>query len=219
MCPKKKEKLDKDFYYKDNAKFYSDSQWMAKNQTTTTTRALELLEDIKIGGKLDKTPSLPIVLDLGCGNGFSSYVCEKKGFKVVGLDLSMDMLYENIQHQKIMENDIENRVHKRILINASIEHIPLRDESVNFIISISAFNFVINESITVMEKKNLLFGISRDLKRILRQNGRIVIEFYPKQKDLDLYLKTLKNDFNGGLIIDNPSLRKEKKFLILKSIK
>jgi SAM-dependent methyltransferase len=217
MCPKKKEKLDRDFYYKENAKFYSSSNWMAKNQIDSTERALELLEDPRIGGMLAEPINHLILLDLGCGNGFSSYVCEVQGFIVIGLDLSIDMLMENVHQQQTFNLGYERKAQNRVLINASIEKLPIRDRSIDHIISISAFNFVLDKSNSKREKIKILSKISDELFHILKQNGRIVIEFYPHKKDLDYYLINFKKNYTGGLVIDFPNLRKEKKFLILKS--
>jgi SAM-dependent methyltransferase len=230
MSPKKHEKLTHEFYFGEQAEFYGSSQWMAKNQVKTACRVLELLEDEKIGGQLRgelkgelvrevgselgdiNEFSNMIFLDIGCGSGYSSIIFEDNGGTVIGLDLSMDMLMQNLLlHQSNNEN-------KRILptlINASINNIPLRDNCVNHVISISAFNFILDNLIDESSKKNELKSIVKDLNNITLSKARIVIEFYPEKKDLELYLNAFSAYFNGGLIIDNAGLRKEQKFLIL----
>jgi SAM-dependent methyltransferase len=210
VTPRKKEKLDKSFYHGENAKFYSESKWMARIQIETASRLLNLLEDERIGGKIKNNFQNIIILDLGCGNGFSMLVFEDKGFdRIIGIDISMDMLKENLKMQDKRENPA------RILINASIENLPIRLKSIDHIMSISAFNFILTDVMEYETKKEILTGISEDLYGIMNDYGKIAIEFYPKDPDIDLYLSTLKFNFIGGLIVDNPGLRKEKKYLIL----
>ncbi len=220
MSPKKKESLNSDFYYGEKAKFYGNSNWMAKNQINTSHRVFDLLEEKEIGGKIKEKKENLIILDLGCGTGYSALIFEEAGYNLIGIDLSYDMLMENQTQQKQIRKStgIENL--SRILINGSIEKIPIRNNSCNHIISISAFNFVLKESNNKITKEKILFEIINSLNEILKVNGRIVIEFYPKKLELDLYLRIFKKySFIGGLIIDNPGLRKEQKFLILKSEK
>ena len=210
MTPRKKEKLDKSFYHGENAKFYAESKWMARIQIETASRLLNLLDDERIGGKINKEFQNITILDLGCGNGFSMLVFEDKGFdRIIGVDISADMLKENLKMQDKREN------HTRILINASIENLPIRLKSIDHVISISAFNFILTDFMDYKTKKEILTGISEDLYGIMNDYGKISIEFYPKDLDIDLYLSTFKFNFIGGLVVDNPGLRKEKKFLIL----
>ena len=137
-------------------------------------------------------------------------VFEDKGFdRIIGVDISADMLKENLKMQDKREN------HTRILINASIENLPIRLKSIDHVISISAFNFILTDFMDYKTKKEILTGISEDLYGIMNDYGKISIEFYPKDLDIDLYLSTFKFNFIGGLVVDNPGLRKEKKFLIL----
>lgn len=216
MSPRKKEKLDGSFYHGENAKFYAESKWMARIQMETASRIYDLLEDDRIGGKISVDFQNIILLDLGCGNGFSMLVFEDLGFdKIIGVDLSMDMLKENRIQEKGIKKQDQKEKQERILINASIENLPLRFKSVDHVMSISAFNFILNDSMVYEKKKEILTKISKDLYRIINDYGKIAIEFYPKDLDIELYLKIFKSNFIGGLVVDNPELRKEKKYLIL----
>ena len=207
MTPKK-ETLDRDFYFGEKAEFYAKSKWMARNQIKSTQRALGLLEDPRIGGELSSYLEDYIILDLGCGSGFSTHVIESEGFQVIGLDNSFDML------EKHMERTVP---FKRNLVCGLIEALPFRENSVNMIISISAFNFIL-ENVHQRDKRKKLREVSQSLSKVLKVKGRVVIEFYPKKEDISLYLESLKN-FEGGMIVDNPNQRKEQKFLILRSKK
>lgn len=226
MSPKKKEVLNRDFYSGDNAEFYTESHWMARNQIKTSSRILELLEDTRIGGEFNKEYDNMTILDLGCGSGYSNIIFRDLGFRVIGVDYSWDMLKKNInlknyvkrseQQEKENSKDHLGKLNP-ILINGTIENLPFRPDSIEIIISISAFNFILDNIISVHEKKELLSHISKHLSQLLKESGRVAIEFYPNKKDIDLYLEAFTKNFTGGLIIDNPGLRKEQKFLILKS--
>ena len=205
MVPKK-ESLDREFYFGEKAEFYAKSKWMARNQMKSTRRALELLEDIRIGGELFKSPEHLLVLDLGCGSGFSSDIIESQGFPTIGLDNSFDMLEHNLE---------KTAPHKRNLVCGMIEALPFRKDTFDIMISISAFNFIL-ENILQKEKKKILKKVTNILHEIMGPNGRVIIEFYPKKVDIPLYMESLKHYFEGGLVIDNPNQRKEQKFLILR---
>lgn len=220
MSPRKKEKLNGSFYHGENAKFYAESKWMARIQMETASRLYDLLEDDRIGGKISENFQNIILLDLGCGNGFSMLVFEDLGFDtIIGVDLSMDMLNENRIQEKGIKKQDQKRKQERILINASIENLPLRIKSVDHVISISAFNFILNDSMSYEKKKEILTKISKDLYGLINDYGKITIEFYPKDLDIELYLKIFKSNFTGGLIVDLPGLRKEKKYLMLQKKK
>jgi len=251
----KRGRVKKDYYYGDNAEEYATSRWMAKNQINTSIRCYELLFSKELGGMVKEDPQDLLILDMGCGNGFSTLIFEDEGFNVIGIDISFDMLLQNIQQQRFfhskklasksnqLQNNIENKSSNcnnvatdsnitkptqsdednmnidyipRILINAPIEFIPLRNKVIDHAISISAFNFIIDERNSIEEKKKIISKVKNDLFKILKNNGRVVIEFYPKKKDINLYLKGFSGKFTGGMIIDNPNTKKEKKFLILK---
>ena len=205
MAPKKKETLDREFYFGEKAEFYAKSKWMERNQMNTTRRALQLLEDSRIGGGLEKAPENSLILDLGCGSGFSTYILETSGFHTIGLDNSFDMLLNNLE---------KTAPDKRNLVCGLIEALPFRKNTFDIMISISAFNFIL-ENVMPHDKKKRLLKVTDTLFQVLTSKGRSVIEFYPKKEDIPLYLESL-NRFVGGMVIDNPNLRKEQKFLILR---
>ena len=207
MAPKK-ESLDREFYHGEKAEFYAKSKWMARNQMQSTRRALELLEDPRIGDEHSEYPEDLLILDMSCGSGYSSHVIESEGFQTIGIDNSFDMLEQNICRTLPI---------KRNLVCGLIEALPFRKNTFNISISISAFNFIL-ENCPQHEKKKRLTKVSQNLSDILSESGRCVIEFYPKKGDIPLYLESLKN-FDGGMVIDNPNQRKEQKFLILRSKK
>ena len=222
MSPKKKDeyKLNKDFYKGENAEFYANSGWMKRNQLKTAGRVYDLLynEAIYDPNKYPQQSSENMLLDLGCGNGYSSEIFEDQDFRVVGLDISFNMLQYNIKQfggHGVGKPNQRNPV----LVNGLIEALPYRENSFDVIISISAFNFIIDEQMDHAERLKRIKDTAEQIFSVLKPHGRVVIEFYPSKADLDIYLKGFKKYFMGGLIIDNPGLRKEQKFMILRSLK
>lgn len=198
----------RDSFFNEGAEEYKEARWMARIQAATTTRAMELLVDDRIGGNIeeqDKHSSL--VLDLGCGNGFSTEVIINHSFFfVVGLDVSQDMLA--LRH-------LDNPV-----ILADMSSLPFRDGTFSIVISISAMNFLsqtIDNDITVKKVYNRL---AKQLHNILKPNGRGIIEFYPKSRaELDIITTSFgsRAGFHGFLVIDKPGTRKEQKFLCVRA--
>jgi cyclopropane fatty-acyl-phospholipid synthase-like methyltransferase len=71
-----------------------------------------------------------LFLDLGCGTGYSSMTIAECGFRVVGIELSWDMIHQHPSDFAIS------------VIQADMRHLPLRSQCIDHLISISAFNFV-----------------------------------------------------------------------------
>ena len=56
------------------------------------------------------------------------------------------------------------------------------------------------------------------LKKILKPNGRIIIEFYPKdEEELNLFISSFNNNgFDGFMIKKNPAQKAGQTYLLLK---
>jgi ATP-dependent DNA ligase len=68
------------------------------------------------------------------------------------------------------------------------------------------------------EKVKLLNDTAKNLHNILKENGRIVIEFYPKdEKELNIFNKSfINNGFEGFMVKKNPSQKAGQTFLLLR---
>ncbi len=205
-----------DSYIGDKSVEYDNSTWMERNQKKTSLLCLQYLRDDKLDslGNYDVLDGNPyIIVDLGCGSGFSSEILVDSGHRVIGIDILIDMISKAKTKKKISENkkDLE-------LILADINHIPLRNASINHVISISAYNFIIYGAKTIREKFNTVNSTAIYLKKIMKPKGRIIIEFYPKdEKELDLFISSFNsNDFDGFMIKKNPAQKAGQTFLLLK---
>ncbi len=205
-----------DSYIGDKSVEYDNSTWMERNQKKTSLLCLQYLRDDKLDslGNYDVLDGNPyIIVDLGCGSGFSSEILVDSGHRVIGIDILIDMISKAKTKKKISEHkkDLE-------LILADINHIPLRKASINHIISISAYNFIIYGAKTIREKFKTANNTALYLKKIMKPKGRIIIEFYPKdEKELDLFISSFNsNNFDGFMIKKNPVQKAGQTFLLLK---
>ncbi|MFX1386181.1 MAG: class I SAM-dependent methyltransferase [Promethearchaeota archaeon] len=216
MVRKNRLPLFPDDYIEDKAEEYHSSKWMERNQKRTTSRSIqylfdERLDDINVNRIKMGVPSL--ILDLGCGTGYSSEVLIQNGFRVVGLDILSDMLLKAGEKKK------GSKKLKRLeLILADINFLPIKANSVDHIISISSYNFVIYGLENYGEKVKLLNDTGKYLNKILKKNGRVVIEFYPKDdQELKMFNKSfINNGFEGFMVKSNPKQKSGQTFLLLK---
>ena len=118
-----------DAYFGLEAGEYGTSAWMARNQTKSTRRALELFFSDNFSEAFSQQGQPFLCLDMGCGTGYSSHTILEAGCRVVGLDLSRDMLSQNPNDYQLTK------------IQGDIRNPPFRPNTMDHAISISAFNF------------------------------------------------------------------------------
>ena len=202
-----------------NAEEYNKSRWMERNQKRTTLLSIQYLYDQKLDNidTPDVLMDVPYqILDLGCGTGFSSEILAENGFRVIGIEILKDMIYK--ARKKKNTNNISLDIE---YILSDINYLPLRANSIDHIISISAYNFIIHSTTTSKEKVNLLSQTAKYLRIILKSNGRFVLEFYPSnEKELNLFTSSfINNGFNGFMIKQHPNQKSGQTFLLLKKQK
>ncbi len=179
-----------DDYLNEKAEDYNSSKWMERNQNRTTLLGIKhlfnkRLDDNDKSGK--KRAESLLILDLGCGTGFSSETLVQNGFRVIGIDILKDMLLKAREKKKFSKkyNALE-------LILADINHLPLKSNKIDHIISVSSYNFITYGIENYGEKTKLLNDTAKYLYNILKKKGRIVIEFYPKDdRELKMFNKSL----------------------------
>ncbi|NMC06290.1 MAG: class I SAM-dependent methyltransferase [Candidatus Lokiarchaeota archaeon] len=197
----------RDSFVSEGAQAYQGARWMERIQHATTRRALALMGDDRIGGEISNhAMAAGIVIDVGCGNGFSTETILEHGFTtVVGVELSEDMLA--LRH-------LPNPV-----VQADMARLPFRDGMISFVISISAMNFLSQDVEDELLVRKIYETFARQVHSLLEPGGRGVVEFYPKSPgELDAITRAFgsRSGFHGFLVIDKPGTRKEQKFLIFK---
>jgi len=187
----------RDYYNKERISSYATSKNMRKIQEKITIRALELLD-------LRKNNAL--ILDAGCGPGFTAMYLDIIGFKVISLDIISDFFkYYNIKELNP--------------VTADMCFIPFKSEIFDAIISISALQWIYRD---VHDKvnRNKFINLTKSFERILKPESKIIIQFYPKNevimKDIGKIFMEHSN-LKGTFVIDNPDNAKKRKiFLYLK---
>ena len=111
------------------------------------------------------------------------------GSRVIGIEILIDMMNLAIEKKKIHAyNNLE-------LILAYINHSPIRPNVIDHILSVSAYNYIIHGREILREKRKVVNNTAKYLNRILKRNGRIIMEFYPKDdEELDFF----KNSFTAS---------------------
>ena len=184
-----------DYFRGDVLNQYATSKNMMKIQEKITIRALELL-DIK---KKDA-----LILDAGSGPGFAATYLKEIGYRIVALDIIPEFLY----YYEIKE------------LNPITEDMcfpPFKPNTFDAIISISALQWIFRDLKDKM-MYSMLKNLSISFYNILKPNGRVVIQFYPKSKEImDNTGKIIvkHTDFSGNFIIDNPNRQKKRKIFLL----
>ena len=201
-----------DDYINDKVDEYDNSKWMERNQKRSTLLCIQYLFDNMLNGKREKNGSF-LILDLGCGTGFSSEILNEQGFRVIGVDILWDMITRAREKKTRYEKD--NGIE---LILADINLLPIRTNIIDHIISISSYNFITHRRSNYGEKVKLLNDTAKYLYKILRQHGRVIIEFFPKDdKELNIFNKSfINNGFEGFMVKSKPKQKSGQTFLLLK---
>lgn len=186
----------------ENAEIYDSDSHLFELQKKTAQRAIELLE-----GK--KSMREERILDLGCGTGWTMMVLRENGFTdIVGFDFSEDMLRFAVKRGfAVVKADM-----RRIL--------PFRDRSFGGMISISSINFIEEGCRTLKEVSDVYHCTANEMYRVLEHGGRAVIQYFRKTKQIEsVAIQQFRmSGFDGGVVIDDRGLRKEKRFLVLDKV-
>jgi 18S rRNA (guanine1575-N7)-methyltransferase len=205
-----------DSYVGEKAEEYDTLIWMERNQKKSTNMALNYLySEYSEDNKQFRGPYL--FLDLGCGTGYSSEVLLENGHRVIGIEVLNDMIIK-ARNKKILFQNNNNFE----LILADINYLPLKRNSIDHIISISAYNFITYNRNNERDKIKTINNTAKYLYKVLKsESGRIVIEFYPKDdEELDLFVSSFKkNGFDGYLIKSKPNQKAGQTYLNLKKIR
>lgn len=186
------------FYNDSESKKYTESTRVQHIQAKMTLRALELLN----------IPDNSFILDVGCGSGLSGEILSEEGNHMwCGVDISPSMLATGLTRE--LEGDL-------MLQDMGIG-IPFRAGTFDAAISISAIQWLCNADTSYNDPKRRTMRFFNTLFAALKKGGKFVAQFYPKNDDqVDQILQAAKlAGFNGGLVIDDPESKKNKKFYLV----
>ncbi|MHA1775933.1 MAG: hypothetical protein DRO88_05230 [Promethearchaeia archaeon] len=182
------------YYNADRVKEYAESKALMRIQEGITKRCVELVQAVP--------PSL--FLDLGAGCGFSSLYLKIKGFRTVGMDINRIFL----SYYSLFETNP---------IQGDLREFTWRPNSVDFIISISAVQWLLAEDDELLRKR-YLYRLSHFCASALKPQGKLVFQFFPKSNEAMMelghtFLET--NAFEGNFVIDNPDNPKKRRIFLL----
>jgi cyclopropane fatty-acyl-phospholipid synthase-like methyltransferase len=175
---------DPSLYYTDEEiEKYARCGGMRRAQEKIAYRIIELLD-------LEKKAKL---LDLGCGVGYTTSIYQSEGYDVTGLDILPKML------QKAQEKGLK-------VIKGDMRELPnLFDKgSFDAVVSASALQW--------LKQREDITKVSFGINYVLRDRGRLVIQFYPKSEEEMMHVARIfkRNGFGGEIIVDNPENPKKR---------
>lgn len=126
----------------------------------------EKFQEFVLRQVVDALTSCGWLLDVGCGRGRYFVPLTSQGFTYVGLDASIEMLkIAKSKAKRINESNF-------FLIQGSARHIPFVDSFFDSVICVDVLHHFIG--------KDSRKGVIRELTRVLKSNGKIVIEIKNK---------------------------------------
>lgn len=187
------------YYNNEESTKYNKNTRIMKIQRDMTLRAIELME-IEAGTHT--------VLDLGCGGGLSGQCLSEHGCIWVGADISAAMLA-----------CAESLALSSGLLQCDIgEPLPLRPESFDYAISISAVQWLFQSYKKEHVPARRIRTFFRSLYSVVREKA--VLQFYCSKKEVDILVKEARvAGFYGGLVVDNEGTKNCKYFLVLDKYK
>jgi 18S rRNA (guanine1575-N7)-methyltransferase len=96
--------------------------------------------------------------------------------------------------------------------------LPLVDQCVDGVISVSAVQWLCNADTSASDPRKRLLTFFRELYRVLQRGCRAALQFYPaSESQANLIVKqAIRAGFSGGIVVDFPNSTKAKKqFLVI----
>ena len=144
----------------------SEKTWNTIAKSFDQTRRIPWKECLDF---IEKLANESIVADIGCGNGRHLIPCAKHCKKVIGVDLSKQLL--DIVKEKLASEKIKNVR----LIHADATKIPIEDRSVDAVLYIA--------SLHNLKGRNNRIKSLKEVKRILKKGGTAQISVWSRWQD------------------------------------
>ena len=139
-----------------------------------------------------------IVLDLGSGSGKNAFICSqivgKKG-KVIGIDQNSEMLNLANKSIDIVSKKLGFRNTK--FIKGSIEKLDALDSNNKPIIRSSSVDIILSNCVLNLVNKVSRVLLLKNIKRVLKENGRIAISDIVSNKKVPLRLQNDPDLWSG----------------------
>ena len=155
-----------------------------------------------------------LMLDIGCGHGWSLTIPSFNGFCVVGVDLDLQAL-----------SVVQHKISSKYLPSQNT-HVVRMDAANGLCFSESVFDVAISISFLQWlcvgkHSKQTLSAFFDSLNFVLKPGGKAGLQFYPRNVgDVQKVISCAEEYFKGALISDFPHINRGRKlFLILTSNK
>ena len=185
---------------------------MAVQQRALADRALQLL---------DLPANVPaLLLDAGCGTGYSGRPLEKAGHTWIGTDISMNMLQSGVSAAAGSGAASPGRRRRvpQVLCDDLGRGLAFRNGVFDGCVSISAVQWLCHSTNPQHDPLKRVRKFFTALRAVLASGARAVLQLYPEQPDHMAMLRdaAASAGFSGGLVVDYPwSERSKKLFLVL----
>lgn len=192
------------FYSRGEASRYDQNARMATTQRHLAERALQLL-DLPVG-----VPAL--LLDAGCGTGYSARPLERAGHAWVGTDISINML------KAARESSRRPGSRAQVACEDMGRGFAFRPGLFDGCVSISAVQWLCHATKASDDPARRVKKFFAGLRAVLVAGARAVLQLYPEQPEHMAMLQeaAIAHGFSGGLVVDYPwSERSKKLFLVL----
>ena len=144
----------------------TEKTWDAIAESFDITRRKPWIQCIKFIDKLTKNS---IVADIGCGNGRHLIPCANRCKKVIGIDLSKELL--KIVKRKSTDLKLDNIE----LIHSDAVHLPLKNNVFDAILYIASLHNI--------KGNNNRVNSLKELYRVLKKNGKALISVWSRWQD------------------------------------
>ena len=137
---------------------------IAKSFDTTRRKPWKICLDF-----INELSSNGIVADLGCGNGRHLLPCAERFKRVVGVDISRNLL-------KIVQGKVKDRGFENVLLlQSDLVELPLKDNSFDRVLFIASLHNI--------KKRDSRIRSLKELHRILKKNGVAMISVWSRWQD------------------------------------
>jgi len=142
------------------------------------------------------------ILDFGCGSGNLSKTFASHKYKILGIDISLQQLMLAVE---------DNIADHSLFIQYNGNHIPLKDDIMEFVTAMGVFNFILDDP-------SLLLSLQQ-INRILSDKGRLICTIHTKKykKYYDSEKKVIRTEEDFLHIFLEAGFDVEKKEYIRKS--
>ena len=118
---------------------------------------------------IDSLPKNSVVADIGSGNGRHLIPCAQRVKKVIGIDVSDELL--KIVQKKVDKNNLKNVE----LVQSDAVDLPLKDNSVDAVLFIATLHNI--------QKKHRRIMALEEVRRILKPEGKAIISVWSRWQD------------------------------------